>query len=221
MSTTGRSNNTSGVSDPTRKTRVKDEAGLFVSSGPVVDAPSPVLTQGLEDPGDENADADEEHSEEDDDEDEDGDAEYMEAINEKVMDMISNMDTHYDSAEERLPDLPAYHPLFKSIEQSRYSIIADAIHILQTAKYKDAETAQLLEQAISLQQIKYPGDRKVALIGDSGTGMFIDRFSLSDKTLNFTREKLSNQLTAWYTRPSFWSAHPWISVCSKTKLTRS
>lgn len=175
MSTARRNNNASGVSDPTIKTRVKAEAGLFVSSGPVVVAPRTARPQGHADQGEDDAEANEENTDEDANEDEDAedDAEHMEAIEEKVMDIITSIETCYDSSEERLPDLPAYHPLFKSIEQSRSSIIADAIHILQTAKYKDAATAQLLDQAMSLQQIKYPRDRKVALIGDSGTGMSI------------------------------------------------
>lgn len=198
MSTARRYNNTSGMSYPTIKTRVKDEAGLFVTSGPGIDAPSPTRPQGYVHPGEENAEADEGNTDEDDDEDGDGedDAEHMEAIDEKVMDVINSVGTPYDTLEEQLPDLPAYNPLFKSIEQSRSSIITDAIHVLQTAKYKDAETAQLLDQAMSLQQIKYPRDRKVALIGDSGTGMSIDLSTLSDEMLNFSREKLSDQLIA-------------------------
>lgn len=115
MSTARRNNNTSDMSDPTIKTRVKDEAGLFVTSGPVIDAPSPTRRQGYVHPGEENAEADEGNPDEDDDEDGDGedDAEHMEAIDEKVMDVITSVGTPYDTLEEQLPDLTRLSSTFQ------------------------------------------------------------------------------------------------------------
>lgn len=194
MSTKRNNDDTSGALESTTETDVKVEDGLFVTSEPLANAKNPAQPLGHVGLAEEDEEADEEDSNEDDEEDsdedddeaedegEDGDeiddAEHIEANHEKVMDIIASIDNRYDSSEEQLPNLPAYHPAFKSIEQCRSSIIAAAIHILQTAKYKDAETAELLEQALALQQIKYPRDRKVALIGDSGTGMFMDLFLL-------------------------------------------
>lgn len=165
-------------------TLTKREQGLFMSpeslADPLISAKAlDDVTQGVNDDDDEE-DEDEDAEDEDDDE-EKNEAEEVKgtkAIDDKVRHIIDSIGDQYDSSKEPLPNLPVYHPAFKSIEQCRSNIITTAISILQTAEYKDAETAQLCEQAMALKEVSYPGDRKVALIGDSGTGM-LDQSTLS------------------------------------------
>ncbi len=144
------------------ETLIKQESGLLMIAGPPIES-NPQAT---------GASA---HSQsEDDDEDDEGEEETddIKAVNESVRKVIDGIGTPYNSSVEGLPDLPAYHPAFTSIENCRSEIVASAISILRSAKYKDEETAQLVEQALGLQDIKYPRDRRLGLIGDSGTGTY-------------------------------------------------
>lgn len=159
----------------TRKRRIKNEPDLCApqpslrNSSIPAKKPAKKRKVASDDEGDEE-DAEEDNEEESEEESEE-DNEELDAIGEKVKFMVDGMNQKYDSSTEPLPDLPAYHPAFESIERYRSEIMTEAIDILKSSIYKDAETAQLLGHALTLQEINYPRDRRVALIGDSGTGV--------------------------------------------------
>ena len=91
-------------------------------------------------------------------------------IAQKMRDVYSSFESPYDSSHERRPDLPAYHPSFRKVEDLCARIMSSAETLLHEAEYQDSETYQLIDLIRTQKVIQYPKAQRIGMMGDSGVG---------------------------------------------------
>ncbi|KAL8640970.1 MAG: hypothetical protein Q9228_002174 [Teloschistes exilis] len=91
-------------------------------------------------------------------------------IQERINEKIQNLDTPYNSIQEPLPNIPAYHPSFARLENHYEDLLEAAIKTLESSTYHDDVTDRLSKECRNLRKIQYPHAQVVGLVGDSGVG---------------------------------------------------
>ncbi|KAL8777126.1 MAG: hypothetical protein Q9194_002734 [Teloschistes cf. exilis] len=89
-------------------------------------------------------------------------------IQERINEKIRNLDTPYNSIQEPLPNIPAYHPSFARLENHYEDLLEAAIKTLESSTYHDDVTDRLSKECRNLRKIQYPHAQVVGLVGDSG-----------------------------------------------------
>ncbi|MCJ1399570.1 hypothetical protein MMC11_002772 [Xylographa trunciseda] len=108
--------------------------------------------------------SDESESENDDSEDGDEDLE------DRIKVVVSRFDNPYDVHLEALPNLAAYHPSFRKVEQMCLGLVNGAINMLKSSSYQDTQTEELIKYMSSHKEIEYPKATRIGMMGDSGVG---------------------------------------------------
>ena len=91
-------------------------------------------------------------------------------LEEKIRVVIDSFDMPYDPSNESTPGLAAYHTSFGKVEASCANTVGDAIKVLSTSIYQDAETKRIIERLSANKLVEYPEARRLGMLGDSGVG---------------------------------------------------
>jgi hypothetical protein len=103
----------------------------------------------------------------------DDDGDVGEELKKRVEAINESFDTPYDPLTEPTPKLPAYHPSFAKVEKYYESVMQDAANLLGNSQYQDPKVKELLNQAEGHMAIKYPGPKRIGMVGDSGVGKLV------------------------------------------------
>ena len=96
----------------------------------------------------------------------DVDAEFKD----KLESICQGLEKPYSGYNEKLPNLPAYHPSFTSVERICGEIFAGAAKMLTNSNYQDKCTESLLAKIRKHRSIVYPPATRIGFVGDSGVG---------------------------------------------------
>lgn len=115
--------------------------------------------------------------------DEDGDDDEIlydkdgadEEFKDKLEEERKGLRKHYDTYNERPPNLPAYHESFAKVEKACEELFAGAEAILKASDYTDEYTQTLLQDIAEKQAVQYPEAKKVGIVGDGGVGKYLPR----------------------------------------------
>ena len=88
----------------------------------------------------------------------------------KLESICQGLEKRYRGYNEKLPNLPAYHPSFAIVERICEDIFAGAAKMLTNSSYQDKCTESLLAKIRKHRSIVYPPAKKIGLVGDSGVG---------------------------------------------------
>lgn len=88
----------------------------------------------------------------------------------KLESICQGLEKAYSGYNEKLPNLPAYHPSFASVERICEEIFAGAAEMLANSTYQDKCTESLLAKIRRYRSIVYPPAKKIGFVGDSGVG---------------------------------------------------
>lgn len=137
-------------------------------------------------PSSKNHDENDEHSKSEkdgvDDESSDDDVGILEEFKEKVDAVIKGFCNPYDPSTEAAPKFPAYHPSFSKVEKYCGELLTDAAELLKKSDYQDSRLLELGKHAELHQTLRFPRQRIIGLVGDSGVGRLPRIVSLSEIT---------------------------------------
>lgn len=91
-------------------------------------------------------------------------------IQEQIDEKIRNFDIPYDSSQEPLPRVPAYHSCFARVEKHYEELLEAAMKALGSSNYRDDATDRLSRECTKRRKVQYPNAHIVGLVGDSGVG---------------------------------------------------
>lgn len=103
----------------------------------------------------------------------DNDEDVGEELKKRIEAINESFDKPYDPLTEPTPKLPAYHPSFAKVEKYYESVMQDAANLLGNSQYQDPKVKELLTQAEGHMAIKYPGPKRIGVVGDSGVGKLV------------------------------------------------
>lgn len=82
-------------------------------------------------------------------------------------------DANYHEGKEPYPKLPAYDPAFSDIEAGLTGIVEQIIDIVDRHPCKSSYVKNFRAKAEELRAVPRPRPMRIALLGDTGTGMFV------------------------------------------------
>ena len=88
----------------------------------------------------------------------------------KLESISQGLEKAYSGNNEKLPNLPAYHPSFANVERTCDEIYAGAAEMLRDSDYQDKSTESLLAKIRKHRSIVYPPAKRIGFLGDSGVG---------------------------------------------------
>ena len=88
----------------------------------------------------------------------------------KLESICQGLEKAYSGNNEKLPNLPAYHPSFANVERICDEIYAGAAEMLRDSSYQDKSTESLLAKIRKHRSIVYPPAKRIGFLGDSGVG---------------------------------------------------
>jgi len=112
------------------------------------------------------------HQDEYDKEEEQSDEDSVDGeFRDKVRQELDRFGKPYEPRQEPPPrKYAAYHPSFARVETLCAEIFEEAVTLLESSKYQDKYTIQLLDMINRRKNIKYDPPSRVGIIGDSGVG---------------------------------------------------
>ena len=102
-----------------------------------------------------------------------GDFSDVDEYQDRLDAIADSIDHVFKPDEDAPPDVPAYRPNFRLVEEQCTALAAKAADLLENSEYKDGYTSRLLQSVKEALNIQYPSGKRIALMGDSGVGAFL------------------------------------------------